>query len=145
MKFDFILCVFSLLYAVLGQSSIALNRLKGVILIFETDNEITDDILQLKTMYKNYVQEELENSIGFDYDTLFVGFSIKFTDLAAIYYKVTDYLKNKHVEEIDDQVIYDGLIDMLLNFKAKELQALGVTLNILPDAEVGIYNEEKLT
>lgn len=142
MLFRYILCFFSVLFAVLGGTAVELSKLRGVIVLFETDNEITDEIIKLKEQYKDFVKTELENSIGFDYNTLFVGFSVKFTNLAAIYYKVSDYLGVEEVAQNSDQVIYDGLYDMLVNYKAKDLQRLGVVLSMLPDAEVGIYRDD---
>lgn len=120
------------------QQLVALEDMAGVIVVFDTNNDIKQPLIELRNDYTQYVTEELNNEISHTYDLVFVGFAIKFTNLSTIHDKVLQASGNSSAILSDEQV-YEGFYDLLINYKADELTKLGVSLNMLPDQSVGIY------
>ncbi|EGV65182.1 hypothetical protein CANTEDRAFT_113685 [Yamadazyma tenuis ATCC 10573] len=137
-------CLFTLTTFANAQNSFKLTDLTGIIVIFESAAGVTQPLLDLNQEYITYVVNELENKIGHQYDTLFVGFSIQFVNLDAIYYKVGSYLGLKDISQDDDAVILQGLQQLLTDYRKSELEALGVNITISLDSPVSIYDSAKI-
>lgn len=127
------------------SNDLEFSELNGIIVIFKTENEaVNDELLELRKQYKKFIKTELENKIGKEFDTLFIGFTIKLNNKGALYYKVGNYLGVNDLREDDDQIIFDGLQKLLTDFKKQELEELGVTLDLLPDSSVSIFDVSKI-
>lgn len=150
MQLTSLLTVWGCLFTIAaGTKPIILDQLAGVIVLFETSHTITPSMVLLKNEYINYVITELNNQISHDYESVFLGFAIRFTDLNTIRDKVEQYetIHGSHGQPIspgNDQHLYDKFCQMLINYKAKQLQFEGIKLNILPDTSVTTYHHNDL-
>lgn len=125
---------------------VAMDQLAGVIVMFETEQSITPGMIELRDQYINYVKNELHNTVSQEYTSIFLGFAIRFTDMANIREKVIEHIQledGPKPEGINDQMIYDGFYDMLIDYKTRELNEFGVKLLMLPETSVTIYNDFK--
>lgn len=125
------------------------SKLTGCIVIFTphydptTPQQVTetnDRIRILMDSYRKYVENELENTVKFEYSTVFYGMAIEFNNLDKIHEMIIQSLSIEVDRlDIDNYELMELEIKKLFqNYKKDELSKYGIDLVYQSDTPVSI-------
>mmetsp|Transcript_8634 Transcript_8634/g.10772 ORF Transcript_8634/g.10772 Transcript_8634/m.10772 type:complete len:162 (+) Transcript_8634:65-550(+) len=125
------------------------NKLTGCIIIFQPHydptspqqaTEMNNRIRNIMDSYRKYVERYLENTIKFEYSTLFYGMAIEFNNLDRIRELIVQNLRVGENElDIDNYELMDLEIKKLFqNYRRDELSRYGIDLVYQSDTPVSI-------
>lgn len=123
------------------------NKLTGCIVIFQPHydpttpqqaTEMNDHIRTIMDSYRKYIENDLQNTIKFEYSTLFYGMAVAFDNLCKIHDVISQTVGGEQVDINNYEVMELEIKKLFQNYKKAELSKYGIDLVYQSDTPVSI-------
>lgn len=123
------------------------NELRGCIVIFQptfdpsTDKqsrELNEHIRVLMDQYTRYIEDVLENKVKYEYDTLFHGLAVEFSNLDKICETIRKSPGVQYLDIDNNKFVELQIQKLLQDYKRAELAKYGIDFIYQSDTPVSI-------
>lgn len=123
------------------------NQLTGCIVIFqphtdpstpEQTNEMNTHIRSLMNSYRGFVENDLDNTVKFEYSTLFYGLAIEFNNLYKIHDVISQSQQSTTLDIDDYQQMETAIKKLFEDYKKDELAKYDINLVYQSDTLVSV-------